>query len=643
MHKRITLLLFILFIAARCFSQAADRIGTIEQRLNALAVNVPGLNETVQLNISNVGIQEYLSALAKANGLSINADPKLNFKLNNTFNNVTAINVLTFLAKQYNLDITTVGNIIMVTAYQDPNQFVKAPPKEIGVKYDQLTNALTLELNNDTLGAVARKITQVSGKNIVVPNSLQTKRVSGFISQAPFETAMDKLAYSNEMKMVKTNDGFYLFQPLNDGEELYVNGDKNTDVRRTFKPAAGSSGGTGGSINLFSKTVDGRKLITADATNASIADLIKNASQELGKNYFLYTDIKGTITTHISNIGYDDFLSSLLQGTDYTFRQENNVYMIGDSKLEGLRTVKAIQLQNRSIDTVVSMIPADWKKSVEIKEFREQNTLLISGSSSRITEIESLVKQLDVLVPVVTIEVTLIDIHKNRSVATGIAAGVSDSVKTGGTILSGLDFTMSANSVNSLLDKVGGITSVNLGHVVPNFYVNLKALESNNNVEVRSVPKLTALNGHSATLSIGNTVWYKNINQNIIPSSATTITSLSTTYSKSDANLSIDIKPVVSGNEQVTLGIKVDISDFTSIPTDGSPPPTSTSKFESSIRVNNEDMIVLGGIERNEKDDNSSGIPLLSRIPVLKWIFSSKTKTNSKIVTLVFIKPTILR
>jgi type IV pilus assembly protein PilQ len=54
-------------------------------------------------------------------------------------------------------------------------------------------------------------------------------------------------------------------------------------------------------------------------------------------------------------------------------------------------------------------------------------------------------------------------------------------------------------------------------------------------------------------------------------------------------------------------------------------------------------MVVLGGIERTENSDNSSGIPLLSRIPIIKWIFSSKTKVRSKVVTLVFIKPTIIR
>jgi type IV pilus assembly protein PilQ len=307
-----------------------------------------------------------------------------------------------------------------------------------------------------------------------------------------------------------------------------------------------------------------------------------------------------------------------------------------------LRSLKVIQLQNRSIDTIVTMIPAEWKQGIEIKEFREQNAILVSGSGARIAEVESLIKQLDVLVPVVLIEVTLIDIHKSRTVATGLALGDSDSVKTGGTILPGVDFTFSASSINSLLDKVGGKT-VNLGHVVPNFYASLKALETNQNVDVRSVPKLTALNGHTALLSIGNKIYYKNSTQNFIPSATTTVNTLTNTYTPSEANMVIAIKPLVAGDDQVTLGIKIDISDFTSIPSDGSPPPTATSKFESSIRVDNEDMIVLGGIERTEKDDSASGIPLLSRIPILKWIFSSKSKTNSKVVTLVFIKPTILR
>jgi len=391
-----------------------------------------------------------------------------------------------------------------------------------------------------------------------------------------------------------------------------------------------------------SRLVAGQKLVSADATNAPILNLVKQASQDLGKNYTIYSDIKGTIDIHVHDIPYDDFLALLFKGTDYTFQSENGIYLIGDRKLEGLRTFKAIHLQNRSIDTVVAMIPADWKKGVEIKEFREQNTILLSGSNAQIREVENFIRQLDMLVPVVLIEVTLIDFHKTNTIATGITAGVADSVKTGGTVLPGVNFTVSASSVNSFLNSLGKLTSLNLGHVVPNFYATIQALESHNNVNVRSVPKLSALNGHTATLSIGSKLYYKNTTQNLIPSASTNTSIFSNIYVPVEANLSIDIKPIVSGDDQVTLGIKVNISDFTSIPTDGSPPPQSISKFETSLRVHSDDTILLGGIERTENDLTSSGIPILSKIPILKWIFSSRTKTASKVVTVLFIKSTIV-
>lgn len=641
MYKRFTL--FILS-ALLCFSlevnaQQQPRIQVIQSQLEQLSATVPGLNSTVQLSVNGVSIQEFVSALAKSNNLSINIDPKLNIRVVNNFNNVTALDILVFLVKNYNLDISFTGSIITISQYQDPNLNTH-PVREIKAKYNLSDNTLSLELENDSLSIVARKITQLSGKNIVVASGLSGKRVSAFFVNAPFETALEKLAFANDIKMLKTNDNFYLFQPLGENEEQYVNGDKNTAVRKVFKPAAPNA--AAGNLGLFIRTIGGQKMISLDCNNASIQDLVKSASQEMGKNYFLYSDIKGTITSHVTDISYDNFLSSLFQGTDYTYRIENGNYLIGDRKLEGLRNSKVIMLQNRSIDTVQAMIPVEWKKGVEIKEFREQNTLLLSGPGPQVAELESYIKQLDQLVPMVMIEVTLVDINKGRTVATGISAGVADSVKTGGTVLPGVNYTFGSGSINDFLNRLGGVTHLNLGHVTPNFYATINALESNSNVQVHSVPKLTTLNGHTASLSIGSKRYYLIQTQNVLPSLTNPTSIFSQQYNAVEANLVINIKPIVSGDDQVTLAIKVDITDFIGTPPTNAPPPTSTSKFESIVRAHNEDMIVLGGLEREEDSDTASGVPILSRIPVLKWIFSSKSKTHTKIVTLVFIKPTII-
>lgn len=623
----------------------------LEKKLVGLSAFVPGLKQKVELGLSGASIQEFLRAVAQANQLNINVDPMLNIKVSNNFTNENALNVLLFLAKNYNLEVNVIGSIITVAPYNPP--VIKAPyvPKVIALKYNGAAGALSMELNNDSLVLVARKISQLSGKNIVVPVSLNGKQVSGFFNEAPLETALEKLAFANELKLTRTSDNVYVFQALGEGEEVFINGDKNTDVRRNLKPSGSGAAAGKGSFTLSGKSGksdnSGRsgtagKLLSIDAANTPIMDLVKSAAAETNINFFLYSELKGNISTKVSNITFDNFLTAMFNGTDYTYKVDNGVYLIGDRRLEGLRKNKVLQLQYRAVDTILNMIPSEWKKGVDIKEFKEQNTLLLSGPAPQLSEIETYIRELDKLVPMVLIEVTLLDIRKGHTTKTGIEAGLADSVvRTRGTVLSGVDMTLGAGSVNNLLGKIGSNSVFNIGKVTPNFYVKLNALEANNNIEIRQVPKLATLNGHTANLSIGTTRYYVTKTQNVF-SSVNTQTVFTEQFNKVDANLAIGISPVVSGDDQVTLKIKVEISDFIGTPPANAPPPTSTSKFESIIRAHNEDMIVLGGMERTEKSDSGSGVPLLSRIPVLKWIFSSREQTKSKVVTLVFIKPTII-
>lgn len=637
-------LLSLLLAAQLTFAQQnkQERIDALEKKLVGLSAFVPGLKQKVQVGLSGVSIQEYLRAMAQANRLNINVDPMLNIKVSSNMTNENALNILLFMAKNYDLDIGVVGSIITVGAYSAP--VVKAPyiPKDIPIKYSAsggaLSGVLSLELSNDSLVNVARKISRLSGKNIVVPFALNGKMVSGFFNEAPFETALEKLAFANDLKLTKTSDNVYVFQALQDGEELYINQDKNTDVRRNLGAMNGKTGGPAGGFNIDKRG----KLLNINAVNTPIIDLVKSAAGETGINYFLYSELKGSISTKVKDMSFDNFLTAMFNGTEYTYKVDNGVYLIGDRRLEGLRRNKVLQLQYRSVDTVMMMIPAELKRGLEIKEFREQNTLLISGASPQIAEVEAYIKELDKLVPMVLMEITLLDVRKGHTVKTGITAGIADStVRTKGQVLSGVDMTFGAGSINDLLGRIGTNSVFNIGRVTPNFYVKLNALEANNNAEVRQVPKLSTLNGHAATLSIGTTRYYVTKTQNVF-SSVNTQTVFTEQFNKVDANLAITVNPVVSGDDQVTMKIKVEISDFIGTPPANAPPPTSTSKFESIIRAHNEDMIVLGGMERTEKSESGSGVPLLSRIPILKWLFSSRERTNSKVVTLVFIKPTII-
>ncbi|MCF8284517.1 MAG: general secretion pathway protein GspD [Sphingobacteriales bacterium] len=631
MIRKIVFFSLILFgLVQITYAQTNDRFVELESKLTELSKTTPGLLEKVDFSVSGASIQEFLRAIAESSSLNINIDPQINLKVYNNFSDEKVINILLFLAKEYDLDIRNVGSIISIVKYKAILEPVKL--KEPNIRYNAYNNLISMELREDSLLKVIKSITKLTKKNVIISSGLNSKKVSVYLEEIPLQNALEKLAFSNDIKLSKTDDNVFVFQTLQEGESNAINAKGQLKQYR-------SNGRQGIFMEIIKDSLGERK-INMDANNIPIVEILKAVSTEANMNYFLYSDIKGNANIHVENVNINEFLSFIFKNTDYTFQNTANLYVIGDRKLEGLRTTKIIQLQYRSIETILEFIPAELKKNVELKEFKELNSILLSGSSPQIEELSSFIKEIDKVVPMVTIEVILVDVKKGNSVKTGIKAGLSDSSKTGGTFLPGVDYTLSSKAINDVLGKASSFTSVNLGKVTPSFYVGLSALENNQNVNIRSMPKLATLNGHEANLSIGSTRYYSITTQNV-QGSLNPQTIVTQQFNPVQANLTINIKPVISGDEQVTLNISVNISDFIGNPPNNQPPPSSTSEFKSIVRVRNDEMIVLGGIERMERSDEGSGVPILSRIPILKWFFSERTKTKQKTVSVVFIKPTI--
>lgn len=630
----------------------ADRFAEIENTLNRLASeNSPGLKDPIDFSVSGASIQEFLRGIAEAHELNINVDPELSFKVYNNFSKETVLNVLLFLVREYDLDIRFSGSIMSFYKYVPP---VEGKPvyvaKNIPIKYSSYSNLLSLDLQNDSLYLVARKITQITKKNVILSSGISDRLISIYIEDMPFDAALSKMAFANELKVVKTDDNFYVLKGIKEGDNLLAEENPNAGV---FRPSYNSSSNVpastpaqstaGAVIRCHVEDSATTKKIHLEAINAPIAEVIKTVATKANINYFMYSEIKGNCTSYVSGVTFQELLTFLLQGTEYTFKVEADLYLIGERKLEGLRAYKVVQLKYRAIDNIQEVIPAELKKGVEIKEFKELNSLLLSGSLPQIFEIEAFIKEIDKVVPMVMIEVIIMEVQKTRTVKTGVSAGISDSAavsSTTGTFLPGLDVTLSSSTINDFIGGlgIGGIT--NLGTVTPNFYMTLSALETNQNVEVKSMPKLSTLNGHDANMSIGQTVYYEVQTQNTL-GSLTTNTITTYQYQSVQANQTLSIKPLVSGDDQVTMTIEVNQTSFSKTNASG-PPNTTTSQFKSIIRVRNEEMIVLGGLEKISKSLDAKGTPVLSRIPILRLLFSTKTKSKSKSILVIFIKPTII-
>lgn len=625
---------------AFCYvARAQDRFAIIEQKLIELGkTSAPGLNEKVDLSINGASIQEFIRAVGVSNNLNVNVDPTIDARIINNFSKVTAQEIFLFLCKNYNLDINFVGPILSFVKYTAPAAPIKTvTAKKMNVSYEPVAGLISFDFQNDTLAAATREITRQSGKNIIFSAELLGKVVSGFVQNSTLNSALEKLAFANDMKVSVTPDNFYIFEkkaPVADPNA------KNT-------AAAGA-----GNLN-FSLTNPGDKknsvsvregLVSIDAQSIAIIDLVNSVSKELNKEFFLFNELKGNTTLKINDASYDDFLRLLFNGTDFTFKKEGEIYLFGDRNLEGLRQSKLITLKNRTIDKVLDFIPAELKKGVDIKTFADLNGLIVSGSQPRINELEAFIRQIDLVVPLVHIEVIIADVRKSNTISTGISAGIGakPAGPTTGTLVPQIDLSLNAASINNLISGINGLGIINLGNVTPNFYLTLKALEEQGALKIRSTPQIATLNGHEAKLKVGSTVYYLEVQNNLINNVGGTTVAQSQQYKQLDADLAITISPQVSGDEQITMSIGVTQSSFTERISETAPPGKLNRDFQSLIRVKNGEMIMLGGLEENSTSNSGRGLPLISRIPVLKWIFGNRTRSKTENKLTIFIKPTII-
>ena len=376
--------------------------------------------------------------------------------------------------------------------------------------------------------------------------------------------------------------------------------------------------------------------------NTDLESLVRFVSDTLGIQYFISGKLEGTVSINLKSADYNDFIKTVFQGTNFTFREENGIMLFGGKDLYEIKEASVINLRFRSVDKLSEAIPSELKQEVEIKEFLDLNSLLVFGNQTQVNQLERFIREIDQLVPVVMIEVIIVDISSKESLSYGIKAGMSDkSVQSGGTVFPALNYTMNAQTLNTLLSSFSGFGGVNLGNVADDFYLNLQFLEENGIIKIRSTPKLSTLNGTEASLSIGNTEYYLEVQSNLVVNQSTQNVTTQQ-YKPIQADLSINIKPIVSGDEQITLDIEVTHSDFTGRMNPEAPPGTTSRSFKSMIRVKNNEMILLGGLEEKSVNDTHSGVPFLSKVPILKWFFSNSTKDKAKTKLNVFIKPTII-
>ncbi|PXY43136.1 type II secretion system protein GspD [Flavobacterium hydrophilum] len=614
---------------------AQQDIVELSRKFDELSIQKKGLNETIKIDVSGLTLHDFISSIAEEHQLNIDVDIELNQPVANNFFDVTVKDVFIHLAQKYDLEVSFMNNIIIFKKRKIITVVPKKQPKIIDVTYNPENDFLSVRVENDTLSAVAKAIIDKSGKNVILAQDIKNIRISSYILNRSFDQVIEMMAKSNDLSAVKDDNGFYFLQ-----KNTIANINTVSTNAKAKQPKVGL-----GVPGFYEVNINKNGFLQVNAYMADASDLLTEAAEKLHINYFLYNKPENEKTTlSADNITFDELLANIFKGKKYTFKKQDNLYLIGEEATEGLRITEMIQLENRSIESIINTLPKVFSEKLEIKEFIELNGLIVSGSRSILEELKVYIKQIDKVVPMVQIEVIIVQYNKSYDIQTGMKAGLDkiNSVQTGGVLFPNSDMTLNGTSVNSLIDAFNGFGLFKLGKVTESFYLNLKLLESNSALKIESTPKIATISGHEAKLSIGETSYYFEQNNRLINSNIGNDILNSGTWKSTDANLSVSIKPYVSTDENVTLTIAVEKSSFLARAGEDAPPGKATQKFESLVRVKNGEMILLGGLDELKKENSGTGTPLISRIPVIKWFFSSRKKGKSDSKLHIFIKPTVI-
>lgn len=295
-----------------------------------------------------------------------------------------------------------------------------------------------------------------------------------------------------------------------------------------------------------------------------------------------------------------------------------------------------------------------------ITSHEETNSIIIRSNPQKIKSLINIVSQLDIRRPQVLVEAIIVEISELSAKSLGVDTVFSgnsdgdqpiaitrfpsstspDLLSIIGSMDDSSNLSTSAAASNSLLNSTGLVAGIgNLTDGDDNFALLLNLLKADQDSDILSTPSGVALDNEEATLLVGQ----------VIPITtgeslgANNITPFRTT-AREEVGITLEFKPQINEQDSVALSIRVEVSSIAGAQLPNSNDLiTNKSEIQSTVLADDKEIIVLGGLIKEEIEESVNKVPILGDIPLLGRIFRSSAESIDKRNLMVFLRPTILR
>lgn len=305
------------------------------------------------------------------------------------------------------------------------------------------------------------------------------------------------------------------------------------------------------------------------------------------------------------------------------------------------------------------------------------NSLIITADPSIMKDLENIIERLDVRRAQVLVEAIIVELQDIDNKDLGVQwifadknKGFGSSSNADGTLASvgaaALDNNQTAGTTTTTQGRDGTITTVtdtpandgliNLAGTLAStagqtlgwgklneqglsFAVLLSALKEDTNANILSTPSLLTLDNSPAMISVGQNVPF--LTGSFTNSSGAGVNNPFQTIERENVGISLNVTPHVNEGDSVVLELEQEVSSLTG--TAASDIITNERSLKATVLAEDQEIIVLGGLIKDELQRTTRKVPLLGDIPLLGRLFRSDGTSKSRTNLFVFIRPTIIR
>jgi len=340
----------------------------------------------------------------------------------------------------------------------------------------------------------------------------------------------------------------------------------------------------------------------------------------------------------------------------------NTVFVAADNpaKRKDLEqsVIKTFYLTNLSQPTELQDVVNTLRQILEINRLQPlptQAAIVVRGTPDQIALAQKLVSDLDKPKAEVIVDVAIMQVNRDKSRTLGINPPTSGSVTlqnnlnsttttTPGSTVGSPVTTTSGSTPNTIsLNSIGNLNATDFTVTISQ--ATATALFSDSSSKLLQKPQIRAIEGQKASLKIGQRVPVATGSFQPGIGGVGINPLVNTQFQYLDVGVNIDITPRIHANGDVTLKITMEVSEVDGTSNLGgiSQPIIGQRKIEHEVRLKEGEVNLLGGMMEDQQTRALTGFPLLSQIPILKYLFGQTTQDHSETETVFVLIPHIVR